>query len=124
VKQECLSQLILFGEGSLRRALQQFTAHYHAERNHQRKEQPLAVPRRAGQTKDPCAASDSLQGAAWRASEVLSPPCRLSILTTRGCGPKFCSMNYSSKVDEYNKQVHGIEKKDYSELVEKLVSLK
>ena len=40
------------------------------------------------------------------------------------CGPKFCSMNYSSKVDEYNKQVHGLEKKDYSELVEKLVTLK
>jgi hypothetical protein len=27
------------------------------------------------------------------------------------CGLKFCSMNYSSKVDEYNKQVHGAEKK-------------
>ncbi len=40
------------------------------------------------------------------------------------CGPKFCSMNYSNKVDEYNKQVHGLEKKDYSELVEKLVTLK
>src|SRR5213082_532227 len=40
------------------------------------------------------------------------------------CGPKFCSMNYSSKVDEYNKQVHGIDKKDYSGLVEKLVTLK
>src|ERR1700726_3445637 len=40
------------------------------------------------------------------------------------CGPKFCSMNYSSKVDEYNKQVHGLEKKDYSDLVEKLVTLK
>jgi phosphomethylpyrimidine synthase len=40
------------------------------------------------------------------------------------CGPKFCSMNYSSKVDEYNKQVHGIEKKDYSELVKKLVAIK
>jgi phosphomethylpyrimidine synthase len=40
------------------------------------------------------------------------------------CGPKFCSMNYSSKVDEYNKEVHGLEKKDYSELVEKLVTLK
>jgi len=39
------------------------------------------------------------------------------------CGPKFCSMNYSSKVDEYNKQVHGLEKKDYSELVEKLVTI-
>ena len=40
------------------------------------------------------------------------------------CGPKFCSMNYSSKVDEYNKQEHGLEKKDYSGLVEKLVTLK
>ncbi len=40
------------------------------------------------------------------------------------CGPKFCSMNYSSKVDEYNKQVHGLEKKDYSELVQKLTSIK
>jgi phosphomethylpyrimidine synthase len=40
------------------------------------------------------------------------------------CGPKFCSMNYSSKVDDYNKEVHGLEKKDYSELVEKLVTLK
>jgi phosphomethylpyrimidine synthase len=34
------------------------------------------------------------------------------------CGPKFCSMNYSSKVDEYNKLVHGIQKADYTELVE------
>jgi phosphomethylpyrimidine synthase len=40
------------------------------------------------------------------------------------CGPKFCSMNYSTKVDEYNKEVHGLEKKDYSELVDRLVSLK
>src|ERR1700719_2754770 len=40
------------------------------------------------------------------------------------CGPKFCSMTYSSKVDQYNKQVHGLEKKDYSELVERLVTLK
>ncbi|MBA3915906.1 MAG: phosphomethylpyrimidine synthase ThiC [Acidobacteriales bacterium] len=40
------------------------------------------------------------------------------------CGPKFCSMNYSSKVDDYNKEVHGLEKKDYSELVDRLVTLK
>ncbi len=33
-------------------------------------------------------------------------------------------MNYSSKVDEYNRDVHGLEKKDYSELVDRLVSLK
>jgi phosphomethylpyrimidine synthase len=40
------------------------------------------------------------------------------------CGPKFCSMNYSNKVDEYNKQVHGLEKKDFSDLVQKLVAIK
>ena len=40
------------------------------------------------------------------------------------CGPKFCSMNYSQKVDEFNKQVYGIEKKDYSGLVEKITATK
>jgi phosphomethylpyrimidine synthase len=39
------------------------------------------------------------------------------------CGPKFCSMNYSSKVDEYNREVHGLEKQDYSPLVDKLTAL-
>jgi phosphomethylpyrimidine synthase len=36
----------------------------------------------------------------------------------------FCSMCDSSKVDEYNREVHGLEKKDYSQLVDRLVSLK
>jgi len=40
------------------------------------------------------------------------------------CGPKFCSMNYSQKVDDYNRRVHGVEKKDYSELVEKLTTVR
>jgi phosphomethylpyrimidine synthase len=35
------------------------------------------------------------------------------------CGPKFCSMNYSSKVDEYNREVHGLVKLDYSEMMTK-----
>ena len=35
VKEECLSKLILFGEGSIRRALREFEVHYHGERNHQ-----------------------------------------------------------------------------------------
>jgi phosphomethylpyrimidine synthase len=26
------------------------------------------------------------------------------------CGPKFCSMNHSAKIDEYNAQVLGLEK--------------
>jgi len=35
IKEECLDRLILFGEASLRRALREYVAHYHAERNHQ-----------------------------------------------------------------------------------------
>jgi putative transposase len=44
VKQECLSKLILFGEGSLKRALTEFTQHYHSERNHQGKDNVLLFP--------------------------------------------------------------------------------
>ena len=44
VKQECLSKLILFGEGSLRRALTEFLEHYHAERNYQGKGNVLLLP--------------------------------------------------------------------------------
>ena len=44
VKQECLSKLILFGERPLRRALQQYVAHYHEERNHQGKQNRLLFP--------------------------------------------------------------------------------
>lgn len=45
VKEECLSKLILFGESSLRRALQQYVVHYHEERNHQGKRNRLLFPR-------------------------------------------------------------------------------
>ena len=44
VKEECLSQLILFGEASLKRALQKYLIHYHEERNHQGKENTLLFP--------------------------------------------------------------------------------
>ena len=35
IREECLDRLILFGEGRLFRALDEFVAHYHGERNHQ-----------------------------------------------------------------------------------------
>jgi putative transposase len=35
IKAECLSRMIFFGEKSLRKAVREFIAHYHAERNHQ-----------------------------------------------------------------------------------------
>jgi transposase InsO family protein len=50
VKEECLSRLILFGEGALRRALQHYVTHYHQERNHQGKDNVLLFPR-PGQTR-------------------------------------------------------------------------
>ena len=44
VKDECLSKLILFGEGSLRRALNEYVSHFHRERNHQGKDNVILFP--------------------------------------------------------------------------------
>ena len=44
VKQECLSKLILFDEAPLRRALNEYLAHFHAERPHQGKGNVLLFP--------------------------------------------------------------------------------
>jgi putative transposase len=35
IKESCLNRMILFGEDSLRKSIQEFTAHYHFERHHQ-----------------------------------------------------------------------------------------
>ena len=35
IEESCLDRLILVGEPSLRRAVREFVAHYHEERNHQ-----------------------------------------------------------------------------------------
>ena len=35
VKSECIDRMILFGERTLRRALNEYVAHYHGERPHQ-----------------------------------------------------------------------------------------
>jgi putative transposase len=52
VRDECLSKLILFGEGSLRRALTDFIDHFHTERNHQGKCNVLLFPtEKVGQQK-------------------------------------------------------------------------
>ena len=44
LRQECLSKLILFGETSLRRALNEYIEHHHSERNHQGKGNLLRLP--------------------------------------------------------------------------------
>jgi putative transposase len=35
IKESCLNRMILLGEGSLRKTVREFLAHYHGERNHQ-----------------------------------------------------------------------------------------
>jgi len=35
IKESCLERIILFGEGSLRKAIREFVEHYHRERHHQ-----------------------------------------------------------------------------------------
>ena len=44
IKESCLERLILFGESSLRTAVQNFVAHYHTERNHQGLGNRLILP--------------------------------------------------------------------------------
>ena len=44
IKESCSDQLILFGERSVRTAIQEFVAHYHHERNHQGLENKLIAP--------------------------------------------------------------------------------
>jgi transposase InsO family protein len=44
IKESCLERLILFGEGSVRRAASEFIAHYHRERNHQGLDNKLICP--------------------------------------------------------------------------------
>ena len=44
-KEECLNRMIFVGQASLRRAIGEFVAHYHMERNHQGVENQLLQPR-------------------------------------------------------------------------------
>jgi transposase InsO family protein len=45
IKEECLRRMILFGESMLRRAINEFLAHYQGERNHQGLENRLIEPK-------------------------------------------------------------------------------
>ena len=44
IKESCLDPMILFGEGSLRKAIHKFATHYHPERNHQGLSNRLIIP--------------------------------------------------------------------------------
>jgi len=44
IKEECLNRMIFFGERMFRTAVQEYTRHYHGERNHQGLENKLIYP--------------------------------------------------------------------------------
>ena len=48
VKEECLDQLILFGERSLRHTLNEYLAHHQHERNHQGLDNVIPFPKEQG----------------------------------------------------------------------------
>jgi transposase InsO family protein len=63
VKGECLQRMVLFGEESLRRAVRDFLAHYHAERNHQSLDNRLIEPdEEVGRTTGEIACRERLGG--------------------------------------------------------------
>jgi transposase InsO family protein len=70
VKDEVLSRLILFGEPSLRHAIQQYEMHYHQERPHQGKGNVMLMPSAV-----PCQGRDraTVAGTARWALEILLP---------------------------------------------------
>jgi putative transposase len=47
IKTECLDRLVPLGEAHLRRAILEYTKHYHEERNHQGLDNELIVPAKA-----------------------------------------------------------------------------
>jgi len=82
VKEECLSKLILFGEGSIRRALREFEVHYHGERNHQGKGNVLLFP--CGEVPTTKRGPIDLSRRPRRSSQALPPKGRMSFLGLYG----------------------------------------
>ena len=63
IKSECLAKMIFFGESHLRRAIEQFVAHYHGERNHQGLDNELIVAEgSAGKTEGDICCRERLGG--------------------------------------------------------------
>jgi putative transposase len=65
VKIELLSKMILIGERSLRRCLENYLLHFHAERNHQGKDNVILFPQpedRIGETSGPIQNRERLGG--------------------------------------------------------------
>ena len=79
IKEECLSQLILFGEKSLNQVVSNYLEHYHQERNHQGKDNLLLFGVSPGGN---FAGRDPFSRTARWLTQILQPR-RMSIFTIR-----------------------------------------
>jgi putative transposase len=78
IKESCLERLILFGEASLRRAIQNFIPHYHEERKSSGKRQSASVSQ-GSDSNFSARRAGPLSATARRAAEVLSQRRSMSI---------------------------------------------
>lgn len=63
VKSECLNRMVFFGERSLRRAVTEFMANYHEERNHQSLDNEVIIPlKQIGERQGPIQRKERLGG--------------------------------------------------------------
>ena len=62
IKSECLDRMILIGERSLRRSVDQFCRHYHHERNHQGLDNRIIEPDLVSDREDEVNCRDRLGG--------------------------------------------------------------
>jgi transposase InsO family protein len=62
IKDECLGRMIFLGQASLRRAISEFTAHYHTERSHQGLANRLIHPQPQGEGEQRCDLSPAAAG--------------------------------------------------------------
>jgi hypothetical protein len=74
IREECLDRLILFGERRLIRTLDQFTAHFHTERNHQGLGNRLIMPAACRLVGTPVRCHERV---GWAVAVL--PPCCLSL---------------------------------------------
>ncbi len=82
VKEEALSKLILFGEASLRRVLQEYLIYFHAEQNHQGKGNVLLFPT-AAQAKNRVDGSVACKERLGGPAEILPSGSCMSVMPTR-----------------------------------------
>ena len=90
IKDECLSKMVFFGEGMLRRAIGEFVEHYHAERNHGARQPAAAAGADAAGDRGNRASECPARWAAQLLPTAQAPSGELSPARQSGEGDRSC----------------------------------